>query len=113
MQWKQHKVHNLAWKSKWHENIDVFIKSDYIMHLPANPTITSYNDSAVKNCNAASSLAHFWKQKYFLLIIKNDLAYYNAGVVFKSRRIGSRSQSYDRELQRQRCKKICTTLRVA
>jgi hypothetical protein len=32
--------------------------------------------------------------------------FYNASVVAHDRRIGSRSQTYDRELQRQRCKNL-------
>jgi hypothetical protein len=39
--------------------------------------------------------------------MKNALAHYNAGIVgsckFRIRGIGTRSQSYDLELQRQRC----------
>jgi hypothetical protein len=46
----------------------------------ANPTTMSYNASAVKIYSATSSLVHF-KKKYFLLLCKNALAYYNAGVV--------------------------------
>jgi hypothetical protein len=34
----------------------------------ANPTTVSYNASAVKNYNATSSLVHFEKKKYFLLL---------------------------------------------
>jgi hypothetical protein len=46
----------------------------------ANPTITSYNASAVKNFNATNSIALF-TIKTIVFYFKNALAYYNAGVV--------------------------------
>jgi hypothetical protein len=46
-----------------------------------NPTIASYNASVVNFYNATDSLVCFENKKYFLLIWKNALAYYNAGVV--------------------------------
>jgi hypothetical protein len=46
-----------------------------------NPMIVSYKPSAVKNYNAASSLACFKNKKIFNSTLKNALAYYNAGIV--------------------------------
>jgi hypothetical protein len=46
----------------------------------ANPTIASYNASAVKIYNATSSLVRF-ENKIFYFILKSTLAYHNAGVV--------------------------------
>jgi hypothetical protein len=48
----------------------------------ANPTVTSYNASAVNFYNATGSLhSAFWKQKYFIPHWKNAPALYNASVV--------------------------------
>jgi hypothetical protein len=64
----------------------------------ANPAILSYNAGVVKIYKPTDIKEGF----------KNALAYYNADAVnsckFKSRRIGSWSQSYVRGLQRQSCK---------
>jgi hypothetical protein len=46
-----------------------------------NPTIVSYNTSAVKIYNATGSLLRFENKKMFSSTLKNALAYYNAGVV--------------------------------
>jgi hypothetical protein len=46
-----------------------------------NPAIASYNASVVNFYNATGSLECFENKKYFLLIWKNALAYYNDGVV--------------------------------
>jgi hypothetical protein len=43
----------------------------------ANPAVVTYNGSAVKIYNTASSLVRFENK----IIQKNVLAYYNAGVV--------------------------------
>jgi hypothetical protein len=43
-----------------------------------------YNAGAEKNYNAISSLVRFGNKKYFLLLGKNALAYYNAGVVVEN-----------------------------
>jgi hypothetical protein len=46
------------------------------------PAIVCYNASGVKIYNATSSLVCFEnKNTYFLLLLKNALAYYNAGAV--------------------------------
>jgi hypothetical protein len=61
----------------------------------ANLTIVSYNASAVNINNATSSLARFENKKMFSSTY--TLYYYKAGVAVvnkKSRRIGSRKQSY-------------------
>jgi hypothetical protein len=55
----------------------------------ANP---SYSASVVKKYNATTSIARFWNKK-IVFYFKNALCMYVAW-----------SQSYDRELQRQRCK---------
>jgi hypothetical protein len=48
----------------------------------ANPSIVSYNASAVKIYNATNSLASFENKNILLqLQCKNALAYHNAGVV--------------------------------
>jgi hypothetical protein len=57
----------------------------------ANPTIVSYNTSAVKICNAKISLVHF-ENKNILFCLINALLYYNVcvnGCKIKSRRISS------------------------
>jgi hypothetical protein len=54
--------------------------------LGANPMTMSYNASAVIN----SPKKFVLKTKIFYFILKNALAYYSAGVVGSSRRIGSR-----------------------
>jgi hypothetical protein len=46
-----------------------------------NPTIVSYNASAVKIYNATGNLLRFENKKMFSSTLKNALAYYNAGVV--------------------------------
>jgi hypothetical protein len=48
-------------------------------HPGANPTIVSYNASAVKIYNAKSSLVRF-ETKIVSTSLKNALSYYNAGV---------------------------------
>jgi hypothetical protein len=53
-------------RGTWHEYIDNNDKL-YDVVPGANPTIVSYNTSAVKIYNATSSLVHLEKQKYFLL----------------------------------------------
>jgi hypothetical protein len=40
-----------------------------------------YSTSAVKNYNATSNLVRSEDKKYFILLFKNALAYYNAVVV--------------------------------
>jgi hypothetical protein len=45
-----------------------------------NPTIVSYNASAVKLYNATGSLLRF-ENNFFSSTLKNTLAYYNTGVV--------------------------------
>jgi hypothetical protein len=47
----------------------------------ANPTIVSYNASAVNIYSATSSLARSENKNIFFCICKNALAYYSAGVV--------------------------------
>jgi hypothetical protein len=51
------------------------------LHLTpgANPTIASYNASVVNFYNSTGSLARF-EIKMFSSSLKNDLAYYSAGV---------------------------------
>jgi hypothetical protein len=44
----------------------------------ADPTILSFNASAVKSYNATSNLMHFENSKIFFYLEKNALAYYNA-----------------------------------
>jgi hypothetical protein len=60
----------------------------------ANPTIVSYNASAVKICNATSSQERLQSKTIFFWILLNPaLSYRNAVVVvvnYKSRRTGSR-----------------------
>jgi hypothetical protein len=46
-----------------------------------NPTRAIFNTSDEKIYNATSRPSEVLKQKYFLLFLKNVLAYYNAGVV--------------------------------
>jgi hypothetical protein len=46
----------------------------------ADPTTSNYNASVVKINSATNSMAHSYNKNYFSLI-KNVLAYYNAGVV--------------------------------
>jgi hypothetical protein len=54
----------------------------------ANPTIASYNASAVKIHNASSSLVRF-ENKNIFFCLKNALAYYKADVeVVKSEVVG-------------------------
>jgi hypothetical protein len=68
----------------------------------AHPTTSIYNDSIVNFYNATGSLARF-KNYFFLLLKTLSPTMYNTGVVavkYKSRRIGSWVQSYDRELHR-------------
>jgi hypothetical protein len=48
--------------------------------LGANPTIASYSASVVNFYNSTGSLARL-KAKMFSSSLKNDLAYFNAGVV--------------------------------
>jgi hypothetical protein len=47
----------------------------------ANPTIESYNASAVKTHNATSSLHNTLRKQTSATLKKNSLAYYNASVV--------------------------------
>jgi hypothetical protein len=72
-----------------------------IWHPGANHTIVSYNASDVKIYNATSSIL---KTKTFSPNQKSDLAFLLprrcCSCNFRSRRIGPRSQFYDRELQR-------------
>jgi hypothetical protein len=93
--------------------MDIYFKSARSPAPPpgANPTSASYNASAEIFYNAMSSPVRFEDKNiffyFFSFFVKNALAYYTAGVVvvhkFKSRRIGSWSQSYNRELRSQRC----------
>jgi hypothetical protein len=69
----------------------------------ANPTIANYNASVVNFYDATGSLVRFLKKNIFFyfettLHLTKTLALKLVG------RIGSRRQSYDFELQRQRCK---------
>jgi hypothetical protein len=52
----------------------------FIVTARANPTIVSYNASAVKIYSATSILVRFEKN-----VLKNALAYHNAGVVCNCR----------------------------
>jgi hypothetical protein len=63
----------------------------------ADPTIASYNASTVKFYYSASSLVRFENNNVFFLYEKRSSL---------SRSIRSRSRSYDREFQRQRCKNL-------
>jgi hypothetical protein len=55
------------------------MQTPHIITPGPDPTIVSYSGSAVKIYYAGSSLVRFENKKY--LILKNVLAYYNAGVV--------------------------------
>jgi hypothetical protein len=46
-----------------------------------NPTIASYNASVVNYYNATGSLVCFENEQKIRLLLKNALAYYNAGIV--------------------------------
>jgi hypothetical protein len=52
-----------------------------IIQPGANPTIVTYNASAVNIYNATSSLARSANKNTFFSNFKNALAYYSAGVV--------------------------------
>jgi hypothetical protein len=51
------------------------------IHPGSNPTTSIYNASVENFYSAKGSLARFGNKKYFFLLLKNALAYYNAGVV--------------------------------
>jgi hypothetical protein len=72
----------------------------------ANPTIASYNASAVNFYNATGSLARFETKIMFFFFEKRSslLQRWRCSSKFNSRRIAS--QSNNRELQRQRSKKF-------
>jgi hypothetical protein len=53
----------------------------FYLRPAANPTIVSYNASAVNIYSATSSLARSENKNIFFCICKNALAYYSAGVV--------------------------------
>jgi hypothetical protein len=66
-------------KLLWNQSYD---HQEPILRPPgANPTIVSYNASAVKIYNATSNLVRFENKNCFQLLPKNGLAYYSAGVV--------------------------------
>jgi hypothetical protein len=82
-----------------------FSGTSFFSHL--NPILRSW----VKIYNSPRKLSSaFWIKKSHRVLWKNVLACYNNCVAhcckFRSRRIGYRAQSYDRELQRQRCKNL-------
>jgi hypothetical protein len=96
---KYFKNHNIGPRSsllqRWHCSCKLRIRK-------IGFRLVSYNDSAVKIYNATISFAHF-NNIFFSSTLKNALAY---STKFRCRRIGSRTQPNDRELERQRCKKL-------
>jgi hypothetical protein len=78
----------------------------YMYISGSNPTTLSYNASVVNFYNATGSLARFGNKNILFYFEKRCrlLQRWRCSCKLKNRRIGSRSQSYDLELQRQRCK---------
>jgi hypothetical protein len=68
-----------------------------------------------KNSNATISLACLENKNILFYFEKrsSSLQRWRCSSKFKSRRIGSRNQSYDPELQRQRCKDSNATISLA
>jgi hypothetical protein len=75
------------------------LRSCIALNLGANPTIASYNASAVKIYNATSSLVRFGSKNFFVYFEKMLYTYSQlqrqlCSCKFKSRRIGSRRSTF-------------------
>jgi hypothetical protein len=77
----------------------MYLNSEVVGSAPgANPTIVSYNASAVKIYNATISLVHFENKTIFYKFVMLYVAYFNASVVVVNYEFLESAPVYERTL---------------